>query len=312
MVGSIFMKVTFLGTGAGIPSKNRNVTAVVLDLLAEKNELWLFDCGEATQHQLLYTTLKPRKVTKIFISHLHGDHIFGLPGFLSSRSFQDGTEPLTIYGPKGIKQFVETTLGISTTHLTYPIHYIELENSGHVYQDDSFTVDCLELDHGIQSFGYRIIEKDKLGSLQTEKLQALGIQPGPIYQKIKENEVTILQDGTSIWREDYLGPMKKGKKLVIFGDTRYRMEHAAFASKADLIIHEATFSHEMEDIAKNYYHSTTKQAANLAAKAKVNTLIITHISSRYQHTETLELLEEARTIFPSTIIAKDFYTYELL
>src|SRR5699024_7406820 len=94
--------------------------------------------------------------------------------------------------------------------------------------------------------------------------------------------------------------------------TRYRMEHAAFASKADLIIHEATFSHEMEDIAKNYYHSTTKQAANLAAKAKANTLIITHISSRYQHTETLEILEQERTIFPSTIIVKDFYTYELL
>src|SRR5699024_2062519 len=160
----------------------RNVTAVVLDLLAEKNELWLFDCGEATQHQLLYTTLKPRKVTKIFISHLHGAHIFGLPGFLCSRSFQDGTEPLTIYEPKGITQCVQTTLGSSTTHLTCPMHYIDLENSGHVYQDDSVRGDCLELDQVSQSFGYRIIEKDKLGALQTEILQALVIQPGPIYQ----------------------------------------------------------------------------------------------------------------------------------
>src|SRR5699024_12638336 len=132
------------GTGAGIPSKNRNVTAVVLDLLAEKNELWLFDCGEATQHQLLYTTLKPRKVTKIFISHVHGDHIFGLTGFLSRRSFQDGTEPLTLYGRKGIRQFVETTLGISTSHLTYPIHYIVLENSGEVSPAESFIVDGLD------------------------------------------------------------------------------------------------------------------------------------------------------------------------
>lgn len=305
------MEVTFLGTGAGIPSKNRNVTAMVLNLLAEKNELWLFDCGEATQHQLLYTTLKPRKVTKIFITHLHGDHIFGLPGFLSSRSFQGGTEPLTIYGPKGIKQIVETTLSLSTTHLTYPIHYKEIDTNGFVCEDESFTVDCIELDHGIQSFGYRVQEKDKPGSLKIEKLRALNIQPGPIFQQIKENEVTVLEDGTILKRDDYLGPVKKGKQLVVFGDTRYREEHVHFVADTDVLIHEATFSHDMADIASRYYHSTTKQAAQLAADAGVGELIITHISSRYQEMEARKLLKESRTIFPPTVLAKDFYTYVL-
>src|SRR5690625_4881951 len=150
------MKIKFLGTGAGIPSKERNVTSILLDLTQEINKLWLFDCGEATQHQILHTSIKPRKMNKIFITHLHGDHIFGLPGMLSSRSFLGGTDPLTIFGPKGIEQFVETSLSISQTHLSYPIHYIELEESGKVFEDDSFIVDCVQLDHNIKSYGYRI------------------------------------------------------------------------------------------------------------------------------------------------------------
>src|SRR5699024_1377186 len=117
------MEITFLGTGAGMPSKERNVSALILNLLQEINELWLFDCGEATQHKILRTTLKPRKISKIFISHLHGDHIFGLPGLLSSRSFLDGDEPVTIFGPVGIKEFVQTSLKVSKSHLTYPLKF---------------------------------------------------------------------------------------------------------------------------------------------------------------------------------------------
>src|SRR5690625_4101469 len=119
------MEITFLGTGAGMPSKERNVSAIMLNLLQERNSLWLFDCGEATQHQILQTKIKPRKIEKIFISHLHGDHVFGLPGLLSSRSFQGGEEPLTIYGPTGIKQFIHTCLQISETHLRYNIDVVE-------------------------------------------------------------------------------------------------------------------------------------------------------------------------------------------
>src|SRR5690606_29310129 len=119
------MQIHFLGTGAGVPSKNRNVTSVLLDILHEANEIWMFDCGEATQHQILHTSIRPRKISKIFITHLHGDHIYGLPGFLSSRSFQGGESPVQIFGPNGIEVFVQTALKISETKLSYDLEFIE-------------------------------------------------------------------------------------------------------------------------------------------------------------------------------------------
>src|SRR5699024_2373757 len=145
--GGFFMELIFLGTGAGLPSKERNVSAIALSLLQEINSIWLFDCGEATQHQILHTSIKPRKINKIFITHLHGDHIFGLPGLLGSRSFQDG-EALTIYGPKGIKNFVETSLEVSATHLTYPL-YIEEITEGIIFENNHFTVTAAQLEHGV-------------------------------------------------------------------------------------------------------------------------------------------------------------------
>src|SRR5690625_1637746 len=148
------MKIQFLGTGAGLPSKKRNVSSIALSLLQEINNIWLFDCGEATQHQILYTTIKPRKINKIFITHLHGDHIFGLPGLLSSRSFQGGEEELTIYGPKGITDFVRTSLELSRTHVTYPIKIIEI-SEGKLLTNDKFEVYCKLLDHGLPSYGFK-------------------------------------------------------------------------------------------------------------------------------------------------------------
>ena len=136
------MEIEFLGTGAGSPSKSRNVTATALKLLDECNSIWLFDVGEGTQHQILRTNIRPRKINKIFITHLHGDHIFGLPGFLSSRSFQSGDhiEPLTIYGPKGIEQFVKTSLQVSQSKLSYPLNFVEIKNEGLLLDDEHFQV----------------------------------------------------------------------------------------------------------------------------------------------------------------------------
>src|SRR5690625_3229289 len=305
------MEMTFLGTGAGMPSKERNVSALILNLLHEINELWLFDCGEATQHQILRTTLKPRKITKIFITHLHGDHIFGLPGFLSSRSFLDGEDPVTIYGPVGIKKYVMTSLELSKTHLTYPLYFVELDDEGLIFENERFLIHNIKLKHNVLSYGYRITEKDQLGELQVEKLLKLGIRPGPIFRTIKENEQTVLEDGTVISRKDVTGPPKKGKKITIFGDTRYDKRFSNFVKHSDVLIHEATFSDEHKNLAKQYYHATSKEAAMLAKAGSVKKLILTHISSRYQQEVKQTLLKEAQSIFKHTKIAYDLYTFKL-
>lgn len=304
------MEVVFLGTGAGVPAKERNVTSIALQLLDERRATWLFDCGEATQHQILYSSIKPGKIEKIFITHLHGDHIFGLPGLLGSRSFQGGESLLTIYGPKGIKAFIETSIKVSSTHIRYPLEIVEIEEDV-VFEDEQFCVTAKELQHGIQSFGYRIVEKDLPGTLLVDKLSKEGIKPGPIYQKIKDGQTVILEDGRQINGEEYIGPPKKGRIVTILGDTRYVKESIELAKDADLLIHEATFSSNESDLAHDYFHSTTTQAADVAKQAGVKQLILTHISSRYQGDDSQGLLKEAQQVFKTTYMAKDFLRFDV-
>lgn len=300
------MELIFLGTGSGIPSKSRNVSALALTLLQEENSIWLFDCGEATQHQILHTSIKPSKINKIFITHLHGDHIFGLPGFLSSRSFQGGNDLLTIYGPPGIKKYVETSLKVSGTHLTYPLSIIEF-TEGEIMKNDNFTVFTKKLEHGIASYGFRIVEKDKTGHLLVDKLQAQGIEPGPIYQRIKENDVVTTNDGKTIHCEHFLGSAKKGRIITILGDTRNSEKFQQFAANSDVLVHEATFDHSKMELARQYFHSTTVQAATLARDSETKKLLLTHISSRYQKEESQTLLHEAQAIFTNAELAYDLY-----
>src|SRR5690625_4013953 len=245
------MELFFLGTGAGIPSKERNVSSIALKLLQEMNSIWLFDCGEATQHQILHTSIKPGKINKIFITHMHGDHIFGLPGILSSRSFQGGESAVTIYGPKGMKEYTETALKLSQTNLTYPL-IIEEISEGILFESDQFAVYAKELDHKIPSFGFRIVEKNKQGTLLVEKLKNMGIEPGPVYQQIKENEQLKLEDGTVIDRKDVVGPANPGKVITILGDTRAALSFSEFVQGSDILVHEATFKHESRDLAHKY------------------------------------------------------------
>lgn len=304
------MEFVFLGTGAGVPSKQRNVSAVALHLLAERGTTWLFDCGEATQHQILHTSVKLGKIDKLFITHLHGDHIFGLPGFLGSRSFQGGDTPLSIYGPKGIKAFIETALAISKTHLRYELFIHEI-SEGIIYEDAQFIVSARLLDHVLPSFGYRIVEKDRPGRLDVERLKSLGVMPGPVYQQLKAGETVTLGDGRVLDGRDFLGPAKLGRRVAILGDTRPCNAALELARDVHVLVHEATFAADEEKLALDYYHSTTLHAADVAQRAGAEALILTHISSRYQDQSVDQLLLEAKEVFPNTYIAHDLWSYEV-
>jgi ribonuclease Z len=305
------MELHFLGTGAGLPSKDRNVTSICLSMPQERQAVWMFDCGEATQHQMLYSPLKAGKIEKIFITHLHGDHIYGLPGLLSTRSFQQSDLQLEIYGPRGIKQYIEVSLNISgsSTANSLIIHEIE---QGRIFEDEGCTVEAIALSHGIPCFGYIVKEKDTLGELRVDKLRELGITPGPIYREIKNQEVTKLPDGQLIKRDDFLGPDKPGRKLAILGDTTYLPELKEVLQDADILVHEATFSSDEPEMAKAYGHSTALQAATLAKEANVQKLILTHISARYHKDEAEILAEQAQTIFPATELAEDMCVFEVM
>lgn len=300
------MELEFLGTGAGVPAKHRNVSGIALKLLEERNAIWLFDCGEGTQMQILRTTIRPRKIEKIFITHLHGDHIFGLPGFLSSRSFQGGESLLEIYGPKGIESFVRTSLRISQTKLSYPLKFVEIGQEGTIFKDQTFEVVCKKLDHGIDSYGYRVIEADHQGELKVDELLKLGIKPGPLFGRLKKGEAVTLEDGRLLDGKDFVGSSKKGRIVTILGDTRYCGNSAQLAEQADVLVHESTFNKNESKMARAYYHSTTAQAAEIAKKAQTKRLLLTHISARYLAQDITNLVEEAKEIFPDTRIVKDF------
>lgn len=300
------MEIEFLGTGAGSPGKFRNVTSTALRLLDERNSVWLFDVGEATQHQILRTTLKPRKIDKIFITHLHGDHIFGLPGLLSSRSFQGGEGPLTIYGPKGIRDFVEVSMRVSQTRLAYKIHYQEITDDGLVFEDPKFKVYARHLDHKITCFGYRVEEKAHPGELMVEKLREQQVPSGPVYGQLKAGQTVTLPDGRTLNGQDFLGPSQPGRIVAILGDTRQTANEVALAQDADVLVHESTFAKGEGKLARAYYHSTNIQAAELAKRAHVKQLLLNHISARYTGKLANELQHQAREVFKNTRVMKDF------
>ncbi|RLK62504.1 ribonuclease Z [Atopobacter sp. AH10] len=298
------MELEFLGTGAGVPSKQRNVTSIALKLLDERNEVWLFDCGEATQHQILHTTLKPRKISKIFISHLHGDHIFGLPGFLSSRSHQGGDEPIDLYGPKGLKEYVETSLKLSQTKIGYALYFHEIEEDGLIMEDESFRVLVKKLAHSVPSYGYRIEEKDQLGHLDAQKLMEDGLPAGPLFGQLK-TKGQVEYAGKTYNREDYLSPDIKGRIITIIMDTRSCPSEKILAQGADMLIHEATFGLDDTKLAYRYFHSSIQDVASLAKEVGVKNLCLTHISSRYVGPLLKEFIKEAKAAFPSVRVVKD-------
>ncbi|WP_342754432.1 ribonuclease Z [Pantoea sp. MBD-2R] len=304
------MELLFLGTGGGTPSRLRNVTSIALNLQGVHNGFWLFDCGEGTQHQMLRCPLKVSKLEKIFITHLHGDHIFGLPGLLTSRSMNGITDGITLYGPKGIKAFVEATLGLSGSWLTFPLEIVEI-TAGEVLNDEHFRVTAYPLTHPVECYGYRIEEHDKPGALDAGRLLADGIKPGKLFQQLKLGKTVTMEDGQIVDGRKYLGPAIKGLTLAIFGDTSPTPASRELAANVDVMVHEATLAVEMEEKANSRGHSSTVQAAKAAKEAGAKKLIVTHLSSRYLREDTEWLLAECRAIFPATEMAHDFSVFEV-
>lgn len=300
------MEIQFLGTGAGQPSKKRNVSCVALKLLDEINEIWLFDVGEATQHQILRTNIRLRKINKIFISHNHGDHIFGLPGLLSTRSFQGDVGPLTIYGPEGIEQFVKTSLRVSRSRISYPIKFVTLNKAGKICHENGFSVYVDKLDHRIPSFGFRVEEDSRPGELLMDKLQQYHVPNGPLLGKLKSGATITLKDGTILNGKDFLGPARPGRIVTIIYDTRATPSIGRLAKNADVLIHESTFAGGEAKMAHDYFHSTSVQAAQTAKDNGVRELLLDHISARYLGSKAKKLEKQAKKVFPNTKLVNDF------
>lgn len=306
------MQITFLGTSSGVPTRSRNVSSVALRL-PQRAELWLFDCGEGTQHQLLRSDLKSSQLSRIFITHMHGDHIFGLMGLLASCGLAGNVERIDIYGPSGLNEYLQAALRYSHTHFSYPVK-VHAVRPGVIYEDDEFTVSCGLLHHRITAFGYRIAEKDRTGRFDVEKAKALQIPAGRLYGQLKRGETVTLDDGRVINGSELCGPIEIGRKISYCTDTVYCDGAVQLAQDADVLIHEATFAHQDADMAFQRLHSTTTMAAQTALAAGAHKLIMTHFSPRYAPGNTIELkdlLHEARAIFPRTDMAHDFMVYDV-
>lgn len=298
------VELTLLGTGAGRPSRLRNVTSMALKLPSPSTSVWLFDAGEGTQHKLLDTPIKLNRIDRIFITHLHGDHVFGLPGLLSTRAYDGGVDPVTIYGPPGLQKMVETLFTVSGTHIAYDIHYVETVE-GVLFDDGHYRVEAAALEHRVPCFGYRITECDRPGRLDVEKLQAAQVPAGPLYGRLKAGNDIELPDGRTVCAKDVMGPSIRGRIVTILGDTKPCEGAVRLAYDADLLVHEATFGAGLEEKAEAYGHSTTVQAAEIAKRAGAHKLVMTHFSSRYELADANRLADEARTIFPATDAASD-------
>ena len=296
-----------------MPTRQRNVSSVALRF-SQRAEWWLFDCGEATQHQILRSDLKISQLRRIFITHLHGDHIFGLMGLLASCGLAGNSHWIDVYGPPGIEEYIEASTRYSETRFAYPVE-IHTVKPGEIYEDEEFTVSCDSLKHRITAFGYRVSEHDKPGRFDVEKAAALGIPPGPLYGRLKRGEQLTLADGRQVNGAELCGPPVLGRKIVYCADTTYCETAVELARDADVLIHEATFSSRDTENAYRSMHSTTEMAARVAQEAEVKQLILTHISPRYvpgSEIEPDDLLREARAIFPNTELAYDFMRFEIL
>lgn len=300
------IRVIFLGTAGSVPTPERSLPAI---LVQRKAEQIMFDCGEGVQRQMIMAKTGFHRKMKIFISHLHGDHVLGLPGLLQTMALLNRERKLEVYGPVGIRRFVEAIKETIQFVLTFPVEIHEVEGAGVLCEEDEYVVQAAWANHVIPSLAYALVEKPRPGKFHPEKTEALGVPEGPLWSKLQRGHKVKLPDGRVIKPEQVVGPSRPGRKIVYTGDTRPFKGYVKFAAGADLLIHDATFDDGLAEKAEEDGHSTPSQAAENARKAKAKQLILTHFSARYG--DTSELLEQARKIFKNTLAAEDFMKLEI-
>jgi len=299
------LRIIFLGTGGSWPTIKRNVSAIAIK---RGSEILLFDCGEGTQRQFQQSNLSYMQISKIFITHFHGDHFLGVPGLIQTMQLNDRDKPLHIYGPKGMRELVDQLLTLGYFRPSYQIISHDINNCDEIEFED-YSIRALKVKHNVPAFSYCFLEHQRPGKFNKTKAVEIGIPEGPLFSKLQRGKSVILANGKIITPDMVLGPSRKGRMIVISGDTKPCEELIAFSKDADILIHEATFDTELEKIAKEYGHTTALQAAEIAKTANVKKLFLVHISPRYLDYHVLQ--NEARKVFLHSFVPKDFHEIEV-
>lgn len=297
------LHVTFLGTSASVPTRARGTAAT---LIARGADRWLVDCGEGTQRQLLRSGLGLVDVDVILLTHLHGDHILGLPGLVKTYGLRGRQRPLRVVGPRGLRELVDR-LAVVIGRTPYPL-VIEEATAETVHEGAGVAIESFHTDHSVSSLGYAVIEDERPGAFDVQAATSLGVPAGPLFGRLQRGETVTLDTGALVRPEQVLGPERAGRTIVISGDTRPCESTAAAAHGADLLIHEATFLHAELDRALETRHSTAQEAAELGRVAGVRLLALTHLSSRFMPRDARA---EAEAVFPDVVVPRDFDQVEI-
>lgn len=311
------MEFTFLGTSAGTPTRARNVTGLALRHGGPKH-WYLIDCGEGTQHQLLRTRYSVMQLRAIFITHVHGDHSFGLPGLLASASMAGRTEPLPIIAPRPIRTFIETTLANTDSNLSYELRFFDSEAKDFIWEDHAVRVTTAPLSHRVPCHAFVFTETNLERQLLTDKLRAAGIAAGPIWGQLQQGEDVQLEDGNMLYSKDYVTVTRSPRRIVVAGDNDTPELLQDACKDAQVLVHEATYTQEVSDRVGPWpQHSSATQVARFAESVGLPNLVLTHFSSRYQFSHNTapligEIEEEAKAIYNGNLfLAQDFAEYRL-
>lgn len=311
------MEFTFLGTSAGTPTRSRNVSGLALCHSSPKS-WYLVDCGEGTQHQLLRTRYSVVQLRAIFITHIHGDHTFGLPGLLTSASMLGRTRPLDVIAPVQVQRFIEAVLENTDSSLSYPLNFIDSEAPDFQWQDESFSVTNVALSHRVACRAYVFTERNLERQLLQEKLRADGVEPGPGWGELQNGKDVTLDDGRLLRSDDYTHIPRAARRLIVAGDNDNPALLKEACTGSHVLIHEATYTQEVSDHVGPWpQHSSAEQVARFAQQAQLPNLVLTHFSSRYQSgpggtPHINQLAAEAMQHFKGQLfLARDFDTYRL-